>query len=135
MYIGRLHLYIWLKNIQLSYTSPFSWIVLLQKLVRPEEVIKLKNKWFLILLVFIFLCACTFIDQNSSKSIPSNNEGDLLERFDEVVKKAEAFAKKSGAVEVQSVFQHQTDQIWKIEFTNGMVVFYDQKTDEITEAK
>ncbi|MFZ3587752.1 hypothetical protein ACOI1C_00460 [Bacillus sp. DJP31] len=92
----------------------------------------MKKKRILILLIFIFLCACSFIDRNLSKSEPTTNEAQLLEELDEVVKKAEVYAKISGSTEVQSVLQHQTDSLWRIEFTNGVIIFFDEKTGEMT---
>jgi uncharacterized phage-like protein YoqJ len=82
--------------------------------------------------VLIFLCACTFIGTNQPETGQNNKEHQQLNRFDEIVKKAEDYSKTSGRTEVQSVYQHETDPIWKIEFTNGLVVFYDEETGEMT---
>jgi outer membrane biogenesis lipoprotein LolB len=92
----------------------------------------LRKKGLLMLLVLVFLCACTFIGTNQPETGQHNDEHQLLNQFDEIVKKAEDYSKASGSTEVQSVYQHETDLIWKIEFTNGLVVFYDEETGEMT---
>ncbi|MBM7663076.1 outer membrane biogenesis lipoprotein LolB [Bacillus mesophilus] len=95
----------------------------------------MKKKGLLIALVLIFLCACTFLGGKEQEGI-TLEDSLLLQNYDQIVKKAEDYvvSQPSRAV-VQSVYQHETDSLWKIEFTNGSIVLYDEKTDELTHAE
>jgi hypothetical protein len=91
----------------------------------------LKKKGLLVILVLIFLCACTFIDGREKDTL-QHEEVQLLQDYDEIVKRAESYASQSTDATVESVYQHESDSIWKIEFTNGLVILYDETTNEIT---
>lgn len=94
----------------------------------------MKKKRLLVLLILIFLCACTFINQKQTEPL-AVDDVTLMEKFDEVVEKAGNYMKVNGSTEVQSVFQHQSAHIWKIEFTDGSIVLYDEHTGEMTQAE
>jgi hypothetical protein len=94
----------------------------------------LKKKGLLIILVTIFLCACTFIQKKETNSV--NDETDIaLNQFDMIIKKAEEYAKLSESTDVQEVFHDQNDQIWKIHFMDGTIILYDEKTNELVHAE
>jgi outer membrane biogenesis lipoprotein LolB len=95
----------------------------------------LKKKGLLILLVLIFLCACTFIQKEEAKTSKTSDEALLLNQLDDIVKEAEKFANVTGTTGVQEVFQDQQERIWKIQFTDGIIVLYDEKTDEFVHAE
>ncbi len=59
------------------------------------------------------------------------NDVIFLEQYNDIVEKVERHVNYKDTIEVRSVFQHQTDQIWKIEFSNGTIVLYDEKNGEI----
>ncbi|KAA0546873.1 hypothetical protein FZW96_12815 [Bacillus sp. BGMRC 2118] len=94
----------------------------------------MKKKGFLIILVLVFLTACTFIQKDSK---PSVEDTDTLEmdQLDTIVKNAQEFAKLSETTEVQEVFQNEEERIWKVQFSNGTIVLYDENTDEFVHAE
>jgi uncharacterized protein YycO len=94
----------------------------------------LKKKGLLILLVFIFLCACTFVQKDKANTSKNNDEVHLLNQLDEIVRKAENFANVKKETGVQEVFQDQNERIWKIQFTDGIMVLYDEETGEFVHA-
>jgi outer membrane biogenesis lipoprotein LolB len=91
----------------------------------------MKKKGLLVLLVLIFLCACSFIGGKEQETKPFE-ESLLLQDYDEIVKKAEDYVNQPSKAVVESVYQHESDTLWKIEFTNGLIVIYNETTDELT---
>ncbi|MFD1737070.1 hypothetical protein ACFSCX_10955 [Bacillus salitolerans] len=92
----------------------------------------MKKNWLLVVLFVIFLCACSFVKRSEPSDSDQNMyEIQLLEQFDDVVKRATNYAKQNGASEVLSVFQNTEENLWRLEFENGLVVLYDEKTNEI----
>ncbi|WP_456275326.1 hypothetical protein [Bacillus sp. AK128] len=91
----------------------------------------MKKKGLLAVLVLIFLCACTFIGGNNHQETQLE-EVQLLQDYDEIVKKAEDYSNESTNGTVESVFHHQSETLWKITFSNGIVVLYDETTGEMT---
>lgn len=92
----------------------------------------MRKKSFLIILVFIFLCACSFVGTNSKNEDLDYEELGLLKNYDEIVQQAEEYASNTTNATVQSVYQHTTDSLWKIEFTDGFIVLYDEEKGEWT---
>jgi hypothetical protein len=93
----------------------------------------LNKKILLVFLLVIFMCACTLVNRDTNQdNEQESNEIAFLQQFDEIVEKATIYANHIGASEVQSVFQNAQDNIWKIEFENGLNVLYNEKNGEIT---
>lgn len=95
----------------------------------------MKKIGLLVVLVMIFLTACTFIEKEKTPVNPKDPEALLMNDFDKIVKKAEEFANLSDSAEVQEVFQNKEDRIWKVQFTNGTILLYDEETDEFVHAE
>ncbi|MBM6618799.1 hypothetical protein [Bacillus suaedaesalsae] len=95
----------------------------------------MKKKGLLIVLVLIFLTACTFIQKDNSKVPVEDTETLLMNDLDTIVKNAQEFANLSESTEVQEVFQNEVDRIWKVQFSNGTIVLYDENTDEFVHAE
>jgi hypothetical protein len=95
----------------------------------------LKKKSLLILLVTIFLCACTFVQKEKSKSDKTGEDITLMKQLDDIVIKAEKHAEISESTEVKEVFQDQIKQVWKIHFMNGTIVLYDERTGEFVKTE
>lgn len=95
----------------------------------------MKKRGLLVVLVMIFLTACTFIEKENPPETSKDPEALLMNDFDRIVKKAAEFANLSESAEVQEVFQNKEDRIWKVQFTNGTILLYDEETDEFVHAE
>ncbi|WP_246939489.1 hypothetical protein [Bacillus pinisoli] len=95
----------------------------------------MRKKSLLVILIFIFLCACSFVGGQPREKDVELEELQFLRHYDKIVKHAEEYASKTTNAIVQSVYQHQDDSIWKIEFTDGFIVLYDEENGELTHTK
>jgi hypothetical protein len=94
------------------------------------------KKAVLMVLLFIFLCACSFVNKDDRMETELGfKETELLTQFDKVVERTTAYAKSNGGTEVVSVFQNEEENLWRIEFANGLIVFYDVRSEEMTHMK